>query len=124
MNKSKNKNRTIIFRVTENIWQKAYNVSQSENKSVNDWAREEILSKLLENSISLSNEQFIQTELSNVRNLIETIMISQLEPTQMQANYEEALTQSLCGRGIQITEDESQTENENYSEPSTIEQIM
>lgn len=98
MKNSQNKNRTIVFRVTEDIWQKANKISALGNKSINDWARDEIIGRLSENNGLSPGESLLHIEVANLRNLVETMMIGELFADEKIAKYHEALEQSLNNR--------------------------
>lgn len=98
MKSSQNKNRTIVFRVTEEIWQKANVISSLANKSINDWARDEIIGGLSANNGLTPGENLLHIEVANLRNLVETMMIGELFEDEKITKYHEALEQSLNRR--------------------------
>ena len=98
MKSLQNKNRTIVFRVTEEIWQKANEISALANKSINDWARDEIVGGLSANSGLTPGENLLYIEVANLRNLVETMMVGELFEDEKTTKYQEALEQSLNSR--------------------------
>ena len=98
MKNSQNKNRTIVFRVTEEIWQKANKTSALGNKSINDWARDELVGGLSAHNGLTPGENLLHIEVANLRNLVETIMVGELFEDEKIVKYQEALEQSLNRR--------------------------
>jgi len=96
--KNRTLNRTIVFRVTEETWQRAERISALAEKSVNDWARDEIVSRLSINDGLSPGEKLLHLEIANLRNLVETIMIGELFADEKIVKYQDALEQSLSDR--------------------------
>lgn len=104
MQNSKNKNRTIVFRVTEEVWQRANEISALADKSINDWARDEIIGGLSANNGLTPGENLLHIEIANLRNLVETMMISELFQDEKVEKYHEALEQSLHRRETAVSD--------------------
>lgn len=68
------------------------------NKSINDWARDEIVGGLSANNGLTPGESLLHIEVANLRNLVETIMVGELFEDEKTTKYHEALEQSLNRR--------------------------
>ena len=91
------KTRAINFRIPESVWKAAGKRASLAGKSVNEWARDELVARLDEAHGMTPGERLIYVEINNLRNLIETMMLAGMDAANKGA-YAEALEQSIDAR--------------------------
>ncbi len=91
------KTRAINFRVPEGVWEAAQERAVLASKSVNEWARDEIIGRLDETHGMTPAERLMYVEINNLRNLVETIMFEG-STAKNEEKYAEALEQSIKDR--------------------------
>ena len=84
------KTKAINFRVPESVWEAARERATLAGKGVNEWARDELAGRLAEGHGMTPAERLMYVEINNLRNLVETIML-----TGMNAENEEKFTEAL-----------------------------
>lgn len=84
------KTRTINFRIPESVWEAAHERAVLAGKSINEWARDELIGRLDERHGMTPGEQLMYVEINNLRNLVEKMMLAE-----MNAENEEELSEAL-----------------------------
>ena len=74
------------------------------NKSINDWARDEVVGRLSANNGLTPGENLLHIEIANLRNLVETMMVGELFQDEKVGKYQEALEQSLHRRETAVSD--------------------
>ena len=91
------KTRAINFRIPKRVWKAAEQRATLAGKSVNEWARDELTERLDEAHGLTPGERLIYVEINNLRNLVETMMLTGMDAANKGA-YAEALEQSIDAR--------------------------
>jgi hypothetical protein len=96
-NNGQPKNKAINFRVHDNVWKAAAERAALAGKGVNEWARDELTGRLDESHGLTPGERLIYTEINNLRNLVETMLLAGINAANSE-QYAEALERSMDER--------------------------